>query len=118
MVAADPEQAVYIPWCVVVTIDQLGGSLMHHEPASELADQPGRHADMVEMEMRDDQRVHRRFLQTELPEPITYRFPSRLPIRPAVEEEDPAIRFDGIGVHPGRALEGQRGRDEVDAVAQ
>ena len=91
---------------------------MHHEPAAQLLDQSGRHADVIEVEMRDDQRVHRRLVQTELPEPITNRFPSRLPIRPAVEEEDPPVCLDGVGVDPGRALEGEWCRDQVDPVAQ
>ena len=118
MSPADAKEPIDVSGCVVVTIDQLGGSLVHHEPAAQLVDQSGRHTDMIEVEMRYDQRVHRRLLQTEQPEPITNRFPSRLPVRPAVEEEDPPICLDCVGVDPGRALEGKWCRDEVDPVAQ
>ena len=115
---ADAKEPIDVSGRVVVPIDQFGGPLVHHEPATQLTDQSGRHADVIEVEMRYDQRVHRRFVQTEPPEPITNRFPSRLPVRPTVEEEDPPICLDGVGVDPGRALEGKWCRDHVDPVAQ
>ena len=62
--------------------------------------------------------MHRRLIQTEAFEPIVDRITSRLPICPTVDEQDPAVGLDCVSVDPGRALEGERGRDQVDAVAE
>ena len=114
---ADAKEPIDVSGCVVVTIDQLGGSLVHHEPAAQLADQSGRHTDVIQVQIEmtsvctaDSSRPSR-------------RNPSRIASRPGSQSVpqsrgDPPIRLDGVGVDPGRALEGEWGRDQVDPVAQ
>jgi hypothetical protein len=73
---------------------------------------------MVWMEVSDDEGVHGRLVETQPGESVTDRIASRFPIGAAVEQEDSVVRLDRICVDPGRALERQRRRDQVDAVAQ
>ncbi len=115
---ADPVEPFHVARGVVVAVDQLGCSIMHHESTAPLAHETRRHPDMVEMEMRHHQGVDRVLTEPESAEPLPDRPPSGLPIGPAVEHQEPTAGLDDIGVDPGRALERERCRDEMDAVPQ
>jgi hypothetical protein len=73
---------------------------------------------MVGVKMGDDQGVDLGLVEAELSEAIPNRLSPGLPVGATVEEEDPSVSLDGIGVDPLGALEGEWRRDEVDAVAQ
>ena len=115
---ADPEQTLHIPRGVVVPGYELRSAFVHDEPATELSDQPGRHADVVRMQVRHHQGVYLGLFEANTSKPIPQSVTARLPVGATVEEEEPAIGLDRKGVDPSRALEGERRWDEMDAVAQ
>ena len=68
--------------------------------------------------MGDEERVNGRLLEAESFEAIGKSPPTLVPVRAAVDQEQAAIGFDGVGIDPCRRLEGQGNRDQVDPVSQ
>lgn len=114
----DSSETLYVPGSVVVAIDELRGALMHDETTTPFFNQPGRHPDMVRVEMGDDQGMNRRFFQAESGEALSDRLTPTIPIGPTVEEKQSTVGLDGVGIDPGRAFEWEWHRNQMDPIAQ
>jgi hypothetical protein len=57
---------------------------------------------MVWVEVGHDKGVDRRFLQSEVTETLTDGLSAGIPVGPTVDEEEPTVGLDRIGIDPRR----------------